>query len=308
MVLSIDQAHKILKQGGVVAVPTETVYGLAADCRRDDAVAKIYALKNRPKFNPLIVHVNNLEMAKRYGLFNDLACKIAQHFWMDKPMPLTLVVPKNNENELSLLATAGLETVAIRVPNHLKTIELINQCGFGLVAPSANRSNHISPTSSADVRKSLGDIPILEGGRCLVGLESTIVDLSGTPALLRYGGLPIEDIEQYFGFKLALHSSNDVIKAPGMMKRHYAPSIPIRINAVNAGMNEAFLGFGPDAPASVTLNLSAKGDLSEAAANLFSMLSALDRSCYCGIAVMPIPNYGLGYAINDRLERASATV
>jgi L-threonylcarbamoyladenylate synthase len=305
--LTIFDACKLLKQGDVVVMPTETVYGLAADSRRDDAVAKIYALKNRPQFNPLIVHVSNLEMAKRFGVFNDLAYKLAYHFWVENPRPLTLVVAKHQASELSLLATAGLQTVAIRMPNHSKALELIDQCQFALVAPSANRSNHISPTSSMAVRQSLGDIPIVEGGFCAVGLESSILDLSGDqPILLRPGGLAVEDIEQYIGSKVVIHLTGDFIKAPGMMKRHYAPSIPLRMNAVHAEPGEAFLGFGPVSPSFATLNLSPQGNLNEAAANLFSMLNALDQGQFSGIAVAKIPDHGLGLAINDRLERASA--
>lgn len=305
----ICEACALLASGDVIGMPTETVYGLAANALDDQAIAKIYAYKNRPQFNPLIIHIADLEAAMRIGIFTETALKLAQVFWppSEKAGSITLVLPRAKDCPISLLATTGLETIAVRVPNHPVALALLRQCHVPLAAPSANVSNSISPTSAKDVLESLGNqIPlILEGGPCTVGLESTILDMTTTiPTLLRPGGLTIEAIEDVIGPIQKQHHSQN-IKAPGMMKRHYAPSIPLRLNALDCDRDEALLGFGQtDVP--VHLNLSAEGNLQEAAANLFRMLKDLDNPGFSKIAVAPIPNHGIGLAINDRLTRAAA--
>jgi len=301
----IIKACERLAQGDVAVMPTETVYGLAADATNDQAIAKIYELKNRPSFNPLIIHVQNLEEAKKYATFSKVAETLANYFWDPAHhRPLTLVLPRLKGANLSELGAAGLDTVAIRVPGHAVALELLKQFGKPLAAPSANRSNSISPTTAAHVRESLGEaLLILEGGPCQVGLESTILDMTqDIPILLRPGGATVEEIEDILGMPVS-RDSGGAIKAPGMLKRHYAPQLPLRLNVTEPLEGEAFLGFGPG---QFTLNLSPKGDLKEAAANLFFMLKALDQDTFVGIAASPIPNTGLGLAINDRLTRASA--
>ncbi len=306
---TLHEAFSLLASGNVIGMPTETVYGLAANALDDQAIAKIYACKNRPQFNPLIIHIADLEAAVRIGIFTEDALKLAQAFWppSERAGSLTLVLSRTKDCPISLLATAGLETIAIRIPNHPVALDLLSQCHMPLAAPSANRSNSISPTSAKDVLESLGDkIPlILDGGPCAVGLESTILDMTTSiPTILRPGGLSIESIEEIIG-PIQKQHHNQSIKAPGMMKRHYAPSIPLRLNALDCDLEEALLGFGQtDLPAH--LNLSATGDLQEAAANLFRMLKELDNPNFVKIAVMPIPNHGIGLAINDRLSRAAA--
>lgn len=308
---SLNEACALLASGDVIGMPTETVYGLAANALDDKAIAKIYACKNRPQFNPLIIHIADLDAAMRIGIFTEAALKLAQVFWppSERAGSLTLVLPRSKDCPVSLLATAGLETIAIRIPNHPVALELLRQCHMPLAAPSANRSNSISPTSAKDVLESLGNkIPlILDGGSCAVGLESTILDMTTTvPTLLRPGGLTIEAIENVIG-TIQKQPHNQSIKAPGMMKRHYAPSIPLRLNALDRDLDEALLGFGQtDVPAH--LNLSATGDLQEAAANLFRMLKELDNPNFSKIAVVPIPHHGIGLAINDRLNRAAANI
>nr|WP_242508795.1 L-threonylcarbamoyladenylate synthase [Candidatus Finniella inopinata] len=306
---SINQACTLLAQGDLVVMPTETVYGLAADALNGHAVAKIYELKKRPQFNPLIIHVSDYVQAQQWAYFTKVAEILATYFWHTQPSPLTLVLNKKPTN-LSSLVTAGLETVAIRVPHHPVALDLLKAYGKPLAAPSANRSLHISPTTTEAVHQSLGPRTpfILDGGPCQVGLESTILDLSGdVPVLLRPGGTPVEMLEEILGHAIHQEVGTTAIKAPGMMKRHYAPQLPLRINCLHAEPGEAFLGFGHnDQPAH--LNLSKTGDLKEAAANLFSMLNELDKpGLFKGIAVMPIPLKGLGAALNDRLQRAASS-
>ena len=289
-------------------MPTETVYGLAADASNAYAVAKLFEAKGRPRFNPLIAHVADLAAARRVGVFNSDAERLAAAFW---PGPLTLVLPKQTACGVSDLALAGLDSVAIRVPAHRIAHALLQAFGRPVVAPSANRSGHVSPTSAAHV---LGDLTgridlVIDGGPCAVGVESTIVSCLGEPTLLRPGGLPREEIERVLGSPLALAGvpEDDAPLAPGMLSSHYAPCADVRLNAQGARADEALLAFGA-APAheGTTLNLSPRGDLVEAAANLFSHLRALDASGAKHIAVMTIPQEGLGEAINDRLARAAA--
>jgi len=298
----IKKAAAFLREGKLVAFPTETVYGLGGNALSDTAVAAIYAAKGRPEFNPLIVHVHSLAEAKKYARFNAAAEKLAKKYW---PGPLTLVLPRTQDCTLSLLVSAGLDSVAIRVPAHPLAQELLHEAKLPIAAPSANRSGRISPTEAAHVREELGDkvAMILDGGACAVGIESTVVDMTGdAPVILRPGGLVIPA-------KAGIHLQNDKIKSPGMLASHYAPSKPMRINATYVRTYEALLAFGADVPdgAALVENLSPTGNLQEAAANLFRMLRRLDASHAKSIAVMPIPEEGLGIAINDRLKRAATT-
>lgn len=307
---SVSLAVQLLKEEKLVAIPTETVYGLAALATSSLAVARIYALKERPSFNPLICHVANLKEAERIGVFSPLARQLAVKFW---PGPLTLVVPLQPDHPLSDLSTAGLSTVGLRVPGNPLICQLICHLGVPLAAPSANLSESISPTSAMHVATSFqGDarLPlILDDGPCPIGIESTILDMTQErPHLLRAGGLSLEEIQIIVGPVVCAVSSDALIKSPGQLKRHYAPQKPLRMNVLTPTSTEAYLTFGPgpfkNSPA-YTLNLSEQGSLQEAACNLFSMLRLLDDSPTEGIAVHPIPFKGLGLGINDRLQRAS---
>ena len=303
---AIARAAALLRAGRLVAFPTETVYGLGGDAASDLAVAAIFAAKARPRFNPLIVHVCDLPEAERLAVFNSPAHRAAARFW---PGPLTLVLPRQSSAGLSLLASAGLDTVAIRVPAHPVTRALLREAGRPIAAPSANRSGRVSPTSAAHVAEDLGDdvAMILDDGPTPVGLESTVLDLSGeAPALLRPGAVTFEALTELLG-PIALPGPGPP-KSPGMLASHYAPRLPVRVAATEARPGEALLAFGPDGPAgfAAVLWLSRSGDLIEAAANLFAMLRRLDRPAFTGIAVTPIPEHGLGRAINDRLRRAAA--
>jgi L-threonylcarbamoyladenylate synthase len=303
---SIARATAILRGGGLVAIPTETVYGLAADAANNSAVAGIFAAKERPRFNPLIVHVRSLEHAQTFAEFSDTARHLAQAFW---PGPLTLVLQKRTGAPVSLLTTAGLETIALRVPAHETARQLLTESQLAIAAPSANRSGTISSTTAAHVAESFGETVelILDAGPAEHGIESTIVGLSGdTPVLLRPGALARLKIEAII-CPVRTHAG-DTIEAPGQSRSHYAPRTPLRLNARKANADEALLAFGSPSPqmARVVRNLSLSGDLREAAANLFSMLHELDRADCARIAVTPIPEHGLGEAINDRLRRAAA--
>ena len=304
---SIEAAARCLAAGGLVAFPTETVYGLGADAGNGEAIARLYAAKGRPSFNPLIAHVADAEAARRIARFDAAAEKLAAAFW---PGPLTLVLPKRADGGVADLALAGLDSVAVRVPAHPVARELLAAFKGPVVAPSANRSGHVSATSAAHVLADLrGRIDmVIDAGPCAVGVESTIVGLLGEPTLLRPGGLAREEIERVLGAPLAVAPvADDAPLAPGMLSSHYAPKTRLRLNAETQHAGEALLAFGPAPPAAgITLNLSARGDLIEAAANLFSHLRALDASGASGIAVMKVPHQGLGEAINDRLARAAA--
>ena len=299
----IEQAAKLLKNGGLVAFPTETVYGLGADATNDTAVASIYAKKGRPSFNPLIAHVDGIQMAEKYVKITPTAQKLINAFW---PGPLTLVLKRKPKCKVSLLASAGLDTLAVRCPKNHIALDLITAFGKPIVAPSANKSGRISPTTVAHIIDDYGnEAPfILDGGPCQVGVESTVLLCEDDKvAVLRYGGLAIEEIEKLIGPVIRPEKDENAPHSPGQLKSHYAPSLPVRINAIETFEGEALLGFG-NAPNAV-LNLSETEDLTEAAANLFSMMHQLDNNKYKGIAVMPIPMEGLGLAINDRLKRAS---
>lgn len=304
---AISHAAHALAQGDIVAFPTETVYGLGADARDAHAVARVFAAKDRPSFNPLIVHVHNLAAAETLAEFGPLARQLAHAFW---PGPLTLVVPKRADSGLADLVTAGLDTVALRVPASDIARALLAKTKLPIAAPSANRSGRISPTEAAHVSAELGDIPalILDGGPCTCGLESTVVGVAGgKPVLLRLGAIPREAIEAVLRRPIALAKEDGPIASPGQLERHYAPQTPLRLNVTAPDAGEALLAFGPSTPEwdGSAINLSATGDLPEAAARLFASLRALDETGARCIAVMPISDEGLGEAINDRLRRAA---
>jgi L-threonylcarbamoyladenylate synthase len=309
-----DAVCRSLIDGGLVAVPTETVYGLAADATSGTACARIFQAKGRPSFNPLISHLPNLEAARHHGVFDDRALKLAEAFW---PGPLTLVVPKTKASEISDLATAGLSTVALRVPSGPIMRYLSEKTGRPLAAPSANRSGKISPTRAEDVIADLGDALdfVIDAGPCEVGIESTIIGLTDEHVtLLRPGGLAREEIESVLQTKVRTPASNnqpEAPAAPGMLTSHYAPNAQMRLHARAVAPNEALLSFGVDPiegreSALAEANLSPSGDLVEAAARLFQAMRTLDSSGAKTIQVQDIPNTGLGEAINDRLRRAAA--
>ncbi|WP_024513688.1 L-threonylcarbamoyladenylate synthase [Bradyrhizobium sp. Tv2a-2] len=312
---AVTEAARRLAEGGLVAFPTETVYGLGADATNAAAIARLYEAKGRPLFNPLISHVEGLSSAHRIARFDATAITLAQAFW---PGPLTLVLPRREGCEVADLATAGLETIAVRVPAHPVAHAILKKLGRPVVAPSANLSGHVSPTNAAHVQADLaGRIDlIVDGGPVAVGLESTIVGCFERPMLLRPGGLPREEIERVLGRPLArpapeAESNDSQPLAPGMLTSHYAPRARVRLNAQSIARGEALLAFG-SAPvpeqdkAAAVLNLSERGDPAEAATHLFGYLRSLDATGARTIAVMPIPSDGLGEAINDRLRRAAA--
>jgi L-threonylcarbamoyladenylate synthase len=310
---AIEIAARCLSAGGLVAFPTETVYGLGADATNGTAVAKLYAAKGRPAFNPLIAHVADIDAARRIARLDAAAERLAWAFW---PGPLTLVLPRAPGCPVAELATAGLDSIAVRVPAHPVARALLLACGKPVVAPSANRSGHVSPTLASHVLADLGgrvDL-ILDGGATSIGVESTIVACLGEPMLIRPGGIAREEIARVLGSPLAAASAargrDDGPLAPGMLASHYAPRARLRLEATSVEPGEALLAFGalPESAsrAAAALNLSPGGDLIEAAANLFSQLRALDAQNASSIAVMPVPDEGLGEAINDRLRRAAA--
>ena len=311
---AVAEAARCLRNGGLVGFPTETVYGLGADAANPAAIGRLYQAKGRPAFNPLIAHVGDLAAAEAIAQFDSRARALAQAFW---PGPLTLVLPKAQNCPIADLATAGLNTVAVRVPAHNVARALLQAFGGAVVAPSANRSGHVSPTTAAHVLADLdGRIDlILDGGPVEVGVESTIIGCFDEPVLLRAGGLPREAIERLLGRALLAPQEPDADSphplAPGMLASHYAPRARVRLQATDVHPGEALLAFGPDAlpgldKAVAVMNLSESGDLTEAATKLFGYLRALDTYGAAGIAVMPVPGHGLGEAINDRLRRAAA--
>jgi len=296
----IARAARILRDGGLVAFPTETVYGLGADATNGQAVAAIFAAKGRPLFNPLIVHVADIEEARRHVELSPRAQALAEKFW---PGALTLVLPRRKDTTLSLLVSAGLDSVALRAPSHPAAIALLKATGRPVAGPSANMSGQVTATSPAHVAESMGgkvDL-ILDAGSAPLGIESTVIGFDGDrPLLLRPGAIAREDIEDLVG---PLGPPGNLIQSPGQLASHYAPRASLRLNAQEIRSGEVLLGFGEVKGA--TLNLSARGDLKEAAANLFAMLRELDRTA-TKIAVFPIPDTGIGEAINDRLRRAAA--
>jgi L-threonylcarbamoyladenylate synthase len=311
---AVASAARCLAEGGLIAFPTETVYGLGADAANPAAIARLYQAKGRPAFNPLIAHVGDLAAGQKIARFDAVATALAQAFW---PGPLTLVLPKSRDCPVADLATAGLDTVAVRVPAHPVALAILRAFGGPVVAPSANLSGHVSPTTAGHVHHDLaGRIDlIIDGGAVAVGVESTIVGCFDAPMLLRPGGLPRAEIERVLGRTLVQppeDADNDSGQplAPGMLASHYAPRTRVRLNADQIEAGEALLGFGPSEvtgveTAAAVMNLSPRGDLNEAAANLFGYLRALDTQGARAIAVMPVPHHGLGEAVNDRLRRAA---
>ncbi len=296
----IAEAARLLKSGALVAFPTETVYGLGADATNGEAVAAIFAAKGRPLFNPLIVHVTDLDEARRYVELSPRAQALAQKFW---PGALTLVLPRRKDSPLSLLVSAGLDSVALRAPSHPAAIAFLKAAGVPVAGPSANRSGQVTATTAQHVADSLGDNVdfILDAGSATLGIESTVIGFDGDrPLLLRPGAIPREEIEDLIG---PLGAPGNLIQSPGQLDSHYAPRASLRLNAGEIESGEVLLGYG-EAPGA-KLNLSPRGDLREAAANLFAMLRELDKSA-AHIAVSPIPDTGIGEAINDRLRRAAA--
>lgn len=304
---TIAEAARLIRGGGLVAFPTETVYGLGADATNGEAVAAIFTAKDRPKFNPLIIHLANILDAERLVLFDDRARAVAASFW---PGPLSMILNRSEDCPVSLLAGAGLSTLAVRVPAHPTAQALLSAAVTPIAAPSANLSGEVSPTSAAHVAESLGKTVdlIVDDGPCRVGLESTVLDLSQTkPMILRPGAIGADELERYVGPIATLDKQSVSPRSPGLLPRHYATRIPLRMMASAVSENEALLAFGADFPAGAkfTENLSEQSNLAEAASNLFAMMRTLDRPDCTGIAVMPIPNQGIGRAINNRLQRAA---
>ena len=302
----VADAAVALRAGRLVLMPTETVYGLAASAADPRAVASVYTAKGRPSFNPLIAHVADVEAARRVAVFDSRAEALAAAFW---PGPLTLVLPASEG--VCDLARAGLDSVAVRAPAHPVAQALLHAFGGAVVAPSANRSGRPSPTTFDDARDETGAAAAvaLDGGPCRVGLESTVVSLLGEARLLRPGAVTRAEIETVVGQLAADDGAADAHRSPGRLTRHYAPNAPVRLDATAPERGEAFLAFGPEAPSGARVwNLSPAGDLAEAAANLFALLRTADRTRPSGIAVAPIPESGLGEAINDRLRRAAGFV
>ena len=304
---AIRQAAQALARGDIVAFPTETVYGLGANALDARAVAKVFAAKERPRFNPLIVHVPDLAAAELYAVITDTARLLAEAFW---PGPLSLVLQKRPACGIADLVSAGLDTIALRAPAHPVAQALLAEVKLPIAAPSANRSGRVSPTTAAHVQAELGELPamIFDGGPCPLGIESTVVSVIGLePGLLRPGALSREAIELVLGRPLARAKANHRGASPGQLAIHYAPATPLRLNVTRPEAGDALLAFGPDTPDfdGPTRNLSRQGDLNEAAAKLFATLRELDQMGATAIAVMPIPAHGLGEAINDRLQRAA---
>ena len=301
---NIKKAAQVILDGGLVAFPTETVYGLGADVYNAKAVANIFAAKQRPHFDPLISHIAEVDFLREYAATDERVFALAKRFW---PGPLTMVLNRIEENPSIDLACSGLRTLTVRMPNHPTALALIKASGVPIVAPSANKYQSISPTTAQHVADGLGDKVdmILDGGACAVGVESTIIDLTGkNTVLLRAGGTAKEDIEEFLGEKIIISSGNpDLPTAPGQLLRHYAPKNTLRINIQNPDNDEFYIGFGKY---DGNLNLSKSGNLAEAASNLFAFLRIADeKAIYGKIAIAPIPTTGLGLAINDRIKRAS---
>ena len=303
----IAAAADVLASGGLLALPTETVYGLGADARVDHACARIFAAKGRPQFNPLIVHLAGVDQTEQIGMFDATARKLADAFW---PGPLTLVVPLRETAGISPLVTAGNPTIGLRVPNHPLARAVLTAFGGPVAAPSANPSGKISPTMAKHVQQGLDGLieAVIDGGACTVGVESTIVGcVDGRAVLLRPGGVSIEDIADVIGYTPEARGDADPISAPGQLSSHYAPDADVSLNVTTPAPDQVWVGFGPDC-ADAELNLSPTGDLTEAAANLFQMLRHADEIADGArrIAFAPVPDTGLGLAINDRLRRAAA--
>lgn len=311
---NLKEAGKAIRRGELVAFPTETVYGLGADATNDDAVQAIYKAKGRPSHNPLIVHITSLEQAYKYGQFDERAKKLANKYW---PGPISLIVKRTADCPLSKIVSAGGDTVALRMPAHPISRQLLEAANVPVAAPSANASGGISPTLPAHVKQSLGDkiFMLIDGGACLVGLESSVISVLAdeTVKILRPGSIDAAELATFLGEKVEQNSpqksANDTLISPGLLSSHYAPKVDLRMNVKTPTKTEAYLAFGKYSLKNHHLNLSESKDLNEAAQNLFAMLHSLDDYCsqnQCTIAVAPIPNQGIGIAINDRLTRAAA--
>ncbi len=301
---NIQKAARLIQSGEVVAFPTETVYGLGASAYNSKAIAKIFAIKNRPTFNPLISHIADIDFLKEYAETDERVLALAKKFW---PGPMTFILNRKDKNPALDLACAGLEKISVRMPNHPVALDLIKAAGLPIVAPSANKSQTISPTTAQHVQNSLGDIVpmILDAGPCAIGVESTILDMTHPQiVVLRAGGLAAEKIEDFLGEKVLFSDGNpNKPSSPGQLLKHYAPKYTTQINVEQPESDEFFIGFGA---LDGDLNLSPTGNLEEAAANLFLMMhQAEEQSQKTKIAIAPIPNIGLGRAINDRIKRAS---
>ena len=306
MKAKINKAVKFLKKGKLVAFPTETVYGLGADAENEKAILNLYNKKNRPRFNPLICHFENIESVKKQVIFSKSAKILAKNFW---PGPLTIILKKRKSSSIHPLVSSGLKTIACRVPSNKTALSILKKFGGILAAPSANKSSKLSPTEKTHVVKNFGkDIYIVDGGSTIFGIESTVVDLSNNkPLVLRSGAIDIKILKKILPNLIQKSKNLKKIKSPGQLKKHYSPNIPIRINVKKVKNNEVLLNFGKNALKSKVkeLNLSKTSNLQEAAKNLFKFLHILDNKKYGGIAVAPINKKGLGMAINDRLERAA---
>lgn len=306
---TIKNAASILKKGKLVAFPTETVYGLGADATNDTAIGKVYEAKNRPRSNPLIIHVASLESAKRIAVLDERANMLALKFW---PGALTMILPRQRQCQVSKQACAELDTIAVRIPGNETALALLRETARPIAGPSANASGRTSPTIAEHVIHSLGEAVsfVLDGGPCRVGIESTVINLSeDDPVLMRPGGIPVSDLEALVGpLALPFNTNESEPTSPGSAKSHYAPGLPVRLEAFNVDSDESLLAFGPHPPkgAGKMLNLSSAGDLNEAASNLYRMMTELDDPKFRQIAVMPMPESGVGRAINDRLRRAAA--
>ena len=306
---TIAQAADLIRAGELVALPTETVYGLGADATNPEAVARIFTAKGRPSFNPLIVHVPSLEIARSIAKVTPLAEHLAVAFW---PGPLTLILPRNQERTIPDITVAGLDTIAIRIPSHPTALELLIKAGRPIAAPSANISGHVSATTAQHVADDFGANVslILDAGQTAHGVESTVIDATGSePVLLRPGAVTAEAIADIVG--VVPKPTQPITRSPtspGQLESHYAPNCQVRLNAVSVASHEHYLAFGPDVPNGIEPldNLSPNGDLIEAAANLFAALRKLDQPDIHTIAIAPIPETGIGIAINDRLRRAAA--
>ena len=303
--INLKKAKKNIEDNNVIGLPTETVYGLAANAYSDKSVKKIFKLKKRPIFNPLIIHFKNLKYLKKDAICNDSFIKLYKALC---PGPITFILKKKKKSRISKIATAGKETIAVRIPKHKIARNLLNMLKFPLAAPSANISSKLSPTSAKDVFEEFGNKIkfILDGGQCKIGLESTIVDLTGKPSILRPGSVTLEKIQKVLKKKIKIKKNAKKIKAPGQSKLHYSPGIPVKLNRKNAKKNQALIGFGKKFKIGKNyFNLSKKGSLKEAANNLYKTMRKIRKRNFGSIAVVKIPNTEIGCAINDRLKKAS---
>ena len=303
--VNLKKAKKNIENNNVIGIPTETVYGLAGNAYSNRSVKKIFKLKKRPVFNPLIIHFKNLKDLKNDVMLNSNFKKLYSAFC---PGPITFILKKKKKSKISKIATAGKKTVAVRIPKHKVARNLLSIIKFPLAAPSANISSKLSPTSAEDVFEEFGNKIkfILDGGQCKIGLESTIVDLTGKPSILRPGSITVEKIQKILKKKIKIKKNLKSVKAPGQLKLHYSPGIPVKMNRKNAKKHQALIGFGKKFKVGKNyFNLSKKGNLKEAANNLYKTMRKIRKRNFKSIAVVKIPNKGIGYAINDRLKKAS---